>query len=190
MSVETAYVKKKQFPECFLFEGKIYVPQELALRIEKRIQLHSKKPAQEWICALCGERRFIDDRLVEVVTDFFTLPSYNVDKDSRLVISLLDIKKIADEGYYIIAILHTHPHEGLEELWPSPSDIATAISIDALLGRPLKYIIVDKDGNKLFLTFENCFKCENSFFNFLFKQKGGEKVGKYKDQEGWKNPYS
>ena len=173
MSIETAE-KRKEFPECFIYEGKIFIPVDIAEKIEKRIKLHAKEPSQEWICVLTGESRFVEGKLVEVVTDFFELPTYNLNKSSSLAISLTDVKKIVEEGYYVIAILHTHPKASLLDLWPSPNDIATAISIDAFLGRPIKHIIAEPEGNKLILTFEKCFNCENSFFKFLFKQKGKE----------------
>ena len=174
MSIEIAG-KKKEFPECFIFDGKIFVPLDIAEKINERVKIHAKEPSQEWICVLTGESRFVEGKLVEVVKDFFELPTYNPDKSSSLAISLSDIKKIVDEGYYVIGVLHSHPKARLEDLWPSLNYVATAICIDAMLGRPLKHIIMDSDGNKLILTFENCFKCENSFFKFLFKQKGGEK---------------
>jgi len=173
MSIEIAG-KKKEFPECFIYDGKIFVPLDIAEKINERVKIHAKEPSQEWVCLLCGEQRFVEGKLVEFVTDFFELPTYNLNKSSSLAISLSDIKKIVEEGYYVIAILHTHPKASFLDLWPSPNDIATAISIDAFLGRPIKHIIADPEGNKLILTFEKCFNCKNSFFKFLFKQKEKE----------------
>ena len=166
---------EKEFPECFIYQGTLLVLPEIARKINDIAKTWKNK---ETGFVLTGEDKIIDNALVHVVTDFYTLPTYDVNRTHRLLIDLSDIARIAKKKN-IIAIEHVHPNG---QLWPSLSDLATMISIDILLAKPVLHIIANTEGERLILSFQKCHECKNSFFKFLLSR--GKYVKEVKKQIG------
>jgi proteasome lid subunit RPN8/RPN11 len=171
---------EKEFPECFVFKGSLLLLPEVAKKIDDIVRTWKNK---ETGFVLCGEDKMVDNAMFHVVTDFYTLPTYDFNMTSKLIIDLGDIARIATKKN-IIAIQHVHPSS---ELWPSLADLATMISIDILLRKPVLHIISNSEGKRLILTFEKCHECENSFLKFLLlKSKEVKKEnGKHPFPEEW-----
>lgn len=150
--------------ECYIYQGKIALASQLEKKIEERLFLWSKSSMPvEWACVLIGAIRLDGEEEVPIVEDFFELPAFNLNREHGLVINLNDIARIA-EKFYVIGLYHSHPSG---DLMPSPSDIATFLYTDILIGRPLLYIIASPGGSKLILSFASCHSCPNSFFKLI-----------------------
>ncbi|MDI6826808.1 MAG: hypothetical protein QMD36_06565 [Candidatus Aenigmarchaeota archaeon] len=174
--------EKEEFPECFIYKGTLLLLPEVAKKIDDVVKTWKDK---ETGFVLTGEDKIVDNALVHVINDFYQLPTYDVNRTNKLIIALDDIKEIAKKKN-IIAIEHVHPNS---EPWPSLADIATMISIDILLHKPILHIIANTEGKRLILSFQKCHECENSFFKFLLSKRMEVKKenGKHSFPEGWEN---
>jgi len=173
--------EKEEFPECFIYKGTLLVLPHVA---KKSNDVATTWKDKETGFVFTGEDKIVDNALVHLVDDFYELPTYDVNRTNKLVISLGDIEEIARKKN-IIAIEHIHPHS---EPWPSLADLATMLSIDILLQKPILHIIANTDGKRLILCFQKCHECENSFFKFLFSKRTEVKKenGQHTLPEGWK----
>jgi proteasome lid subunit RPN8/RPN11 len=172
--------EKEEFPECFVYKGTLLLLPRVAKKTDDVARTWKDK---ETGFVFTGEEKIVDNALVHVVDDFYELPTYDINRTNKLVISLGDIDEIARKKN-IIAIEHIHPHS---EPWPSLADIATMISIDILLQKPILHIIANTEGKRLILSFQKCHECENSFFKFLLfkKTEVKRKNGQHTFPEGW-----
>jgi hypothetical protein len=173
---------ENEFPECFVYKGSLLLLPEVAKKIDDIVRTWKNK---ETGFVLCGEHKMVENAMFLVVTDFYTLPTYDFNRTNKLIIDLGDIARIADKKN-IIAIQHVHPNS---ELWPTLADLATMISIDILLGKPVLHIISNPEGKRLILCFDKCHGCENSIFKFLLsKSKEVKKEnGKHTFPKRWEN---
>lgn len=174
--------EKEEFPECFVYKGTLLLLPEVARKIDDVVKTWKDK---ETGFVLTGENKIVDNAFVHVVNDFYELPTYDVNRTNKLIISLGDIAEIAKKKN-IIAIEHVHPSS---VPWPSLADLATMISVDVLLQKPILHIIANPEGKRLILSFQKCHECENSFLKFLmFKNMEVKKQnGKYSFSEGWES---
>jgi len=161
-------INNNQLIECLIYEGKIAILPSVSEKIEKLIELWSNKnPKIEWCCVCYGEYAFNGKEAIPLITGFIELPSWNLlNRENGLSININDIIRIKEANYNIIALLHSHPFNIL----PSPQDLEAFIYIDIILGKPLFYIIVTPDKNKLIISFEKCWNCQNSFIKIIQNQ--------------------
>jgi len=144
-------------------------------KIRERIELWSSgEHGLEWGGVGTGKVLVNGDEDLPLITDFYELPAFNLNRHQSYTICLDDIAKIGEKNL-ILALLHSHPSGNL---FPSSSDLATFLYTDILLGRPILYIIASPNGEKLILSFAKCWECENSFLKIIQgvrEQHGGEK---------------
>ncbi len=165
----------------FVYLEDIPFEPEIWSKIQDRIDIwsNSKNPV-EWACLLISKPKVEKDKAIAPIVDFIELPMWHLSRNRGLTFLIDDVVRIAKEKF-VVGLLHTHPNG---DLTPSSSDWATFTYLDAILGRPLLYIIISPSKPKpLIIHFGRCHECPNSFFN-LFKviKKGGEKkYGTYKD---------
>lgn len=161
--------------EHLIYPGRIVVEERVAEAIEERIKLWSEKdPKIEWACLLCGSYTANGKEAMPFVTGYIELPAWNLNREHSLAINLNDILRISEE-HHVLALLHSHPSG---QLMPSAQDLATFLYCEALLGRPLLYIIASPDGQKLILSFLKCHECENSFLEAIAAVQGRGRAGR------------
>jgi len=170
-------VQRGQAIECFVYQGKIAVMPEVAKKTQERIDLWSKgQQSVEWACVGVGKMLAERDEDIPLITDFYELPAWNLNRQHGYTICLDDIAKIGEKNL-ILTDLHSHPSGNL---FPSSGDIATFLYTDLLLGRPILHIIASPNGEKLILSFAKCWECENSFLKLIQGMRktnsGGEKA--------------
>jgi len=166
----------------FIFKGNIPFESGIWHRIQDRVELWSKSNnPMEWACALISQPKVEKNEAIVPIVDFIELPIWQLSRSHGLSFLIDDVIRMA-ERKFVAGLLHSHPNG---DLTPSSSDWATFTYLDAILGRPLLYIIIspDKKRKPLIIHFEACHKCSNSFLNFLvkIKEKGGEKDGTHKN---------
>lgn len=155
----------------FIFSGRIPFESSVWHRIQDRVELWDKpNTPMEWACVLISQPKVEEDKAIVPVVDFIELPVWELSRSRGLSFLIDDVIRIAKKKF-VAGLLHSHPNG---DLTPSSSDWATFTYIDAILGRPLLYVIVgpDKDKKPLIIHFEACHKCPNSFLNLFKKIKG------------------
>lgn len=155
----------------FIFSGKIPFEPGVWHRIHDRVELWSEsKNPMEWACVLISQPKVEKDKAIVPVVDFIELPVWELSRSRGLSFLIDDVIKIAEKKF-VAGVLHSHPSG---DLTPSSSDWATFIYLDAILGRPLLYLIISPKKKKpLIINFKACHECPNSFLNLLkqLKQK-------------------
>jgi hypothetical protein len=165
----------------FVFNGEVPFEPGVWHRIQDRKEIYSKSsnPLQ-WASALIGQPKVEENEAIVPITDFIELPIWQISRN-RLCFLIDDVIRIS-EMKFVVGILIFKPDE---DLIPSSSDWATFTYLDALLGRPLLYMIMSPDKNRkpLIIHFEACHKCPNSFLKILekIKEKRGEEHGSHEN---------
>lgn len=176
-AVPELLVQRGQAIKCFVYQGKIALMPEVAKKIQERIDLWSKgQQSIEWACVGTGKVLVEGDEDIPLITDFYELPAWNLNRQHGYTICLDDIAKIGEKNF-ILTDIHSHPSGNL---FPSSGDLATFIYTDLLLGRPVLHIIASPNGEKLIISFAKCWECPNSFFKLIKStqkppRSGGEK---------------
>lgn len=157
----------------FIFSGKIPFESGVWRRIQDRVELWSKSNnPMEYGCALISQPKVEKNKAIVPIVDFIELPIWQLSRSHGLSFLIDDVVRIAEKKF-VVGLLHSHPNGDLS---PSSSDWATFTYLDAILGRPLLYMIVspDKERKPLIIHFGACHKCPNSFLNILkkIKEKG------------------
>ena len=153
--------------EDYLFDGTVPITALVAERIKERVKIWGSEISRhqiEWAGLLTGPRRIKDEQDLDMVTEFFELPSYNADKQHHLTINMDDIENI-DRQYPAKAFLHSHPHGNLV---PTLQDWMTFLYIDfRVLQRPILYIVMAPDGNKVIFSFKKCHESKSCPLSLL-----------------------
>lgn len=162
----------------FTYSGKIPFEPGVWHKIQDRVEFWSNSSnPMEWGCVLIGKPKVEKKEAIVPIVDFFELPIWQLSRSRGLSFLIDDVVRIAEKKF-VAGLLHSHPNG---DLTPSSSDWATFTYLDAILGRPLLYMIVSPDKNRkpLIIHFGACHKCRSSFLNIFkkIKQKGGEKLG-------------
>ena len=173
--------RKKHFDAVnpFIFKGEIPFVPSVWCRLQDRIEIYSRpNNPVEYGSALISQPKVKNNVGIVPIVDFVDLPIWHLSRSRGMSFLIDDVIRIAEKKF-VVGLLHSHPNG---DLTPSSSDWATFTYIDAILGRPLLYVIVSPDKNRkpLIIHFESCHKCPDSFLNVFKKIKsGGEKDGKY-----------
>jgi len=176
-TVPELLLQNGQAIRCFVYQGKIALTPEVARKTQERIDLWSKgQRGVEWACVCTGKVLAEGDGEIPLITDFYELPAWNLNRQHGYTICLDDIARIGEKNF-ILTFLHSHPSGNL---FPSSGDMATFIYTDLLLGRPILHIIASPNGEKLIISFAKCWECPNSFFKLIRSSQkhpmsGGEK---------------
>lgn len=162
----------------FIFNGEVPFVPGIWRKMQDRVELWSKTGnPMEWACALVSQPKVDKNKAIMPIVDFIELPIWQISRTHGLSFLIDDVIRIAEKKF-VAGLLHSHPNS---DLTPSSSDWATFVYLDAMLGRPLLYMIVSPDRNRkpLIIHFEACHKCPNSFLKILkeIKEKGGEEHG-------------
>jgi proteasome lid subunit RPN8/RPN11 len=161
----------------FVFNGEIPFEPRVWHGIEERARFWTI----EYACTLIGEPKVENDEAIVPVSGFFDLPVWQLSRSQGMSFLIDDVVRLAKEKF-VVGLLHTHPSG---DLTPSSSDWATFTYLDALLGRPLLYMIMSPDKNRkpLIIHFEACHNCPNSFLKILekIKEKRGEEHGSHEN---------
>jgi len=140
----------------FLFDGNVAIVPVVAEKIKQRVSIWGNRPGSlqiEWAALLTGPRRMEGEQDLDVVTEFFDLPTYNADKQHHLIINMDDVQKI-DREYTVKAFLHSHPNG---DLIPTLEDWMTFLYMDfRVLRRPILHIIMAPNGSKVIFSFKAC----------------------------------
>jgi hypothetical protein len=140
-------------------------------RLCERIKLWCNGKHAKWACALIGKTIVGEDgKVLLVIEDFIDLIAYNVHSENGVAVCLEDLARIA-EKYSVVGLLHTD-HGSLE---PSANDIAIALYAEIMSSNPLIHVIASPK-QWLVFSFENCWKCTNSFFSLLKSRKNSGEV--------------
>ena len=166
----------------FIFSGEIPFEPGVWHRIQDRVEFWSKSSnPMEWACALISKPKVEKNEAIVPIVDFIELPIWQLSRSHGLSFLIDDVIRIAEKKF-VAGLLHSHPNG---DLTPSSSDWATFTYIDAILGRPLLYIIMSPEKKKkpLIIHFGACHRCPNSFLNILkkIKKSGGEKYGTHEN---------
>lgn len=131
----------------------------------ERVKIWSSQPNPiEWAAIGVGLMRDLEDEgrsfTMLLVEEFIDIPAYNLYRQRSVDFLVSDIEKITRHRLPLI-MMHSHNNEKLEF---SPQDTATAIIIDAAMGRPLIHIIVNSERQMKLLHLMACWNCPNSIF--------------------------
>jgi proteasome lid subunit RPN8/RPN11 len=162
----------------FIFNGEIPFEPGVWHKIQDRVELWSKSDnPMEWACVLIGQPKVEKNEAIVPIVDFIELPIWQLSRTHGLSFLIDDVLRIAEKKF-VAGLLHSHPNGVLN---PSSADWATFTYLEAMLRRPLLYIIMgpSKDRKPLIIHFEACHKCPNSFLKIFkkIKEKGGEEHG-------------
>lgn len=166
----------------FIFRGEIPFEPGVWHRIQDRVDLWSKtNNPMEWACALIGKPKVEKNEAIVPIIDFIELPIWQLSRSHGLSFLIDDVIRIAEKKF-VAGLLHSHTSGDLR---PSSSDWATFTYLDAIMGRPLLYMILspDKKRKPLIIHFEACHNCPKSFLKILkkIKKSGGEKYGTHEN---------
>jgi hypothetical protein len=161
----------------FVFNGEVPFEPGVWHRLQDRNEIYSKSDNPiERANVLITQPTVEGNEAIEPITDFIELPIWQISRN-RLSFLIDDVLRIS-EVKFVAGLLIFKPDE---DLTPSSSDWATFTYLDALLGRPLLYMIMGPDKNRkpLIIHFEPCHKCPNSFHKLFeeIRKKGGENNG-------------
>jgi hypothetical protein len=145
-----------QFMTDFLYDGTVSIASVVAEKIKERVMIWGRGVGNqqiEWAALLTGPRSIEGEQDLDMITEFFELPTYNSDKRHHLTINMDDVEKI-NRQYPIKAFLHSHPSGNLI---PTLQDWITFIYMDfRVLQRSILHIIMAPNGSKLIFSFKEC----------------------------------
>ena len=122
----------------FIFHDKIPFEPGVLHKIQNRIELWSRSNnPMEWGCALISQPKVEHNEPIVPIVDFIELPIWQLSRSRGLSFLLDDVVRIAQKEF-ICGLLHSHPNGNIT---PSASDLATYFYLDAIIGRPLLYLI-------------------------------------------------
>jgi proteasome lid subunit RPN8/RPN11 len=151
----------------FLFDGTVAIVPIVAEKIKERVNIWGGRSSTnqiEWAALLTGPRRIEGERDLDVITEFFELPTYNADKKHHLVINMDDVEKI-DREYPVKAFFHSHP-DGC--VIPTLHDWMTFLYIDfRVLRRPILHIVMAPDGSRVIFSFKECHESKSCPLSLL-----------------------
>lgn len=158
----------------FIFNGEVHFEKGVWHKVQDRNEVYSKSSnPQPRASVMISQPKVEAGEAIVPVKDFIELPIYQISRD-HLSFLIDDIIKIS-EMKFVLGLLIFKPDD---DLTPSSSDWATFTYLDALLGRPLLYIIMGPDKSKkpLIISFEACSACPHSFLKIFekIKEKRGE----------------
>jgi len=140
-------------PEWMRSEG-ISCDRRTYERIMDRVKLWTEgRNPVEWACVLTGGViKMVKGEPHQVVDDFYELPIYDVTRrQNYLSILVEDILRIHAIKKHIVGLVHTHPSGDLK---PSTFDMYLFMHLDLQIGRPLKYVIFNPEGEHEVFDFQ------------------------------------
>ena len=151
----------------YLFDGTVAITPLVAEKLGERVRIWGNGVGNNQIelaALLTGPKRIQGEQNPDIITEFFELPTYNSDKRNHLIMNMDDVEKV-DREYPVRAFFHSHP---CGNVVPTLNDWITFLYIDfRVLRRPILYVIMAPDGNKVIFSFKKCHESKDCPLSLL-----------------------